>query len=139
MSPSMRRSSPRGFDEARSRLEHADAYLVAARLAADETDSAYNAVAAGNAVLAGIAAADTICCLRLGERARGESHEEALTFLTRAAPDGLRLAQTLARLLSIKQQSHYGVDLVSARRAADATRQAGRLLARAREELERGL
>lgn len=138
MTPSNRGSSPCGFDDARRRLEHAEAYLVAAHVAAAQPEPAQAAVAAGNAVLAGIAAADAICCLRLGERARGESHQEAVAFLARAVPDGSRLGQTLERLLSIKQLAHYGVDIVSLRRAGDAVRQAGRLLTRAQEELERG-
>lgn len=138
MTPSRGRSSPCGTEEARRRVEQAAAYLLAAELAAGEPGAAWPNVAAGNAVLAGIAASDAVCCFRLGERHRGENHREALTILARATPDGGRLAQTLERLLGIKDQSHYGADLVSPERARSAIRQAGRLLARARDELERG-
>ena len=61
-----------------------------------------------------------------------------LGALARALPDASRLAATLDRLLQIKQQAHYGVDIISVRRANDAVRHAGRLLEQARDELERG-
>src|SRR2546423_11392215 len=127
-----------GAEEARLRMEQAEASLVADGLATGEAGGAWGTVAAGNAVLAGIAASDAICCVRLGERARGEDHHEAVALLARATPDGSQLAQTLERLLSIKDQSHYGVDLVSSSRARSALRQAPRLLTRAKQELERG-
>ena len=38
-------------------------------------------------VLAGIAAADVICCSRLGVHATGESHNEAIALLKKAEPD----------------------------------------------------
>jgi hypothetical protein len=119
-------------------MEQAEAYLIAAELATAEAGGAWGTVAAGNAVLAGIAASDAICCLRIGERSRGEHHQEALGLLARATPDGSQLAQALERLLGIKDQSHYGVELVSSTRARSAVRQASRLLARAKQELERG-
>jgi hypothetical protein len=119
-------------------VDQAEAYLVAAKLAAGETGAPWAAVAAGNAVLAGIAASDAICCLRIGERPRGDNHQEAMALLGRATPDGSRLAQALERLLGIKDQSHYGVELLTSDRARSAVRQASRLTARAREELERG-
>jgi len=53
-------------------------------------------VAAGNAVLAGIAASDAICCVRLGCRHRGEDHRGATELLKTATVDGDRLAVTLA-------------------------------------------
>lgn len=52
-----------GAEEARLRVEQAEAYLVAADLATGESGGAWGTVAAGNAVLAGIAASDAICCL----------------------------------------------------------------------------
>jgi hypothetical protein len=119
-------------------VEQAEAYLVAAELATAEVGGAWGTVAAGNAVLAGIAASDAICCLRLGERSRGENHQEAVGLLARATPDGAQVAQALERLLGIKDQSHYGVELVSSTRARSAVRQAGLLFARAKQELERG-
>ena len=127
-----------GAEEARHRVEQAEAYLIAAELATGEAGGAWGTVAAGNAVLAGIAASDAICCLRLGERSRGDDHHEALALVARATPDGSLLAQTLERLMGIKDQSHYGVELVSSSRARSAVRQATRLITRAKQELERG-
>jgi hypothetical protein len=138
MTPTGVRSSPCGAEEARRRLAQSEAYLVAADLAAGEAGAAWAAVSAGNAVLAGIAASDAICCLRMGKRPRGEDHREGLALLARATPDGSSLAQTLERLLGAKDQSHYGVELLSLNRARSAVRQARRLLMRATEELERG-
>jgi hypothetical protein len=133
-----RRVASCGAEEARLRVEQAEAYLIAAELATGEAGGAWGTVAAGNAVLAGIAASDAICCLRIGERSRGEDHHEALALLARATPDGAQLAHALERLLGIKDQSHYGVELVSSSRARSAVRQANRLLTRAKQELERG-
>jgi hypothetical protein len=55
--------------EARARLLTAQAYLDVASAVLDERDrDEYLNVAAGLAVLAGIAASDAICCARLGRR-----------------------------------------------------------------------
>jgi predicted RNA-binding protein with EMAP domain len=94
-------------------------------------------VAAGLAVLAGIAASDAICAARLGEIHRGDDHRGARALLTRATPDGKRLADALAKLLDVKDQAHYGVILVPPRTARSAVRWAQRLLDRAQEESER--
>ena len=59
-------------------------------------------VAAGIAVLAGIAAADAICGVRLREIHRGDDHRAAATLLSRATPDGAKLAATFKRLIDVK-------------------------------------
>ena len=41
-------------------------------------------VAAGNAVIDGVAAADAICCVRLGERSADDDHQRARAHLARA-------------------------------------------------------
>ncbi len=58
--------------EARQRLRSARAYLEAAELILGDDREEYAGVAAGNAVLAGIAAADAICGKGLKKRFRGE-------------------------------------------------------------------
>jgi hypothetical protein len=79
--------------EARTRLLTAQAYLDVASSVLDERDrDEYLNVAAGLAVLAGIAASDTICCARLGCRHRGDDHRGAADLLRRATPDGGELA-----------------------------------------------
>lgn len=94
-------------------------------------------VASGNAVLAGIAASDAICCVRLGRMHRSQDHVGATELLADAVPDGRKIGQDLRRLLSLKDEAHYGVIVASARKAQDSMRWAERLLRRAREEIER--
>lgn len=114
------------------------AYLEVAGLVLDECDrDEYLNVSAGLAVLAGIAASDTICCARLHARNRSDDHRGAADLLRRATPDGADLAATLLRLLDLKDAAHYGVLVVAASKARDAHRQASRLVERAAEETER--
>lgn len=60
--------------DARTRLKTARMYLTAAELILDESADEAATVATGNAVLAGIAAADAICAYASGERYRGPDH-----------------------------------------------------------------
>jgi len=135
--PASSRTAPCAADDARSRLRTARAYLEVARLVLDENNpDEYLNVAAGLAVLAGIAASDSICCARLRKRHRGDDHRGAADLLRTTTPDGASLATTLLRLLDIKDEAHYGV-IVVPRRARDAVRWATRLVDRAAEETER--
>jgi len=127
-----------GIAEARSRLRTAGAYLEVAALVLNERDrDEYLNVSAGLAVLAGIAASDSVCCARLRSRHRGDDHRGAADLLRRATPDGPELAVTLLRLLDLKDEAHYGVMVVAVRKARDAYRWAARLVERATEEAER--
>lgn len=61
----------------KGRLAKANEFLDAALLVDEEmTDAAVNLY-----VLAGIAAADVICCAKLGKHAVGENHAEAILLL----------------------------------------------------------
>ena len=132
------RTAPCNTTEGRTRLRTAQAYLDVARSVLDERDSGeYLNVAAGLAVLAGIAASDAICCIRLGCRHRGDDHRGAADLLRTATPDGAELAKSLLRLLDLKDAAHYGVLVVASRKARDAIRWATRLADRARQESER--
>jgi hypothetical protein len=131
------RSAPCGTTEARARLRTAEAYLETAELAHDEASDGFANVTAGLAVLAGIAASDAICCVRLGRHHRGDDHQSAINLLEGATPDGKKLGTTLGRLLGLKDAAHYGTSLVGARSASDAIRWARGLVSRAREEIER--
>jgi hypothetical protein len=132
------RTSPCTSAEARSRLATALAYLETAELVLSERERAeFLSVSAGAAVLAGIGASDAICCVRLGRRHRGEDHRGAASLLEQATPDGKNLAQCLLRLLDVKEAAHYGIVVISPRRARDAVKWANRLVERAREETER--
>jgi hypothetical protein len=97
----------------------------------------YLNVAAGLAILAGIAASDAICGIRLGYVHRGDDHRRAQDLLRTATPDGQKLATNLGRLLGLKDAAHYGVLVVAPRRASDALRWAAYLVERAAEEAER--
>jgi hypothetical protein len=74
-------------------------------------------------VHAGIAAADVICCARLGEYHQGEAHHEAVALLRRADADSSRHLDTL---LKMKTRVGYGHapasidDRKKAQRAVDA-------------------
>jgi hypothetical protein len=75
-------------------------------------------------VHSGIAAADVICCARLGRHAQGDNHDEAIALLDRAgSKEG---AKHLAVLLGLKSKAGYTAapssktDVKRARRAAQA-------------------
>ncbi len=131
------RTQPCDRRDALNRLAQAESFVVAAELVtADESDVANPGVAAALAVLAGITASDAACCAKLGVRSRGQSHDEAVAVLATVAPLGPEMAKDLSRLLSRKDDSHYGVTFVS---TSDADRMIGwakRLLARARAAVE---
>lgn len=114
------------------------AYLEVAELVlTEDTSLEMPAVAAGLAVLAGIAASDAICAARLGEIPRGEDHRSAADILRTATPDGAKLATVLRRLVDLKDQAHYGVTVVPIAKARDAVRWAEQLTSRAQDEVER--
>ena len=132
------RTTPCGIVEARVRLATAAAYLEVAELVLGESDKeGFSTVAAGLAVLAGIAASDAICCVRLKQLHRGNNHREAAELLEGATPSGKSLATTLLRLLDIKDAAHYGVVTLAPGKAADAIKWAGRLVDNARTQVER--
>jgi hypothetical protein len=102
-----------GIPEARARAKIARKYLEMAELAQTEDLSEAKNVAAGNAVLAGIAASDAICCTRLRRRHRGQDHVGAVTLLRTIHPEGRKLADALTTVLAIKDPAHYGIAFVT--------------------------
>jgi len=74
-------------------------------------------------VHAGIAAADAICCARLGVHATGQDHSAAAKLLGQVDKS---LAKDLQRLLGLKTKAGYS----SARSSAADRRSAGRTAAR---------
>ena len=120
-----------------SRLAQAEAFLLAAELLVDDdSDAANPGVAASLAVLAGIAASDAACCARLGIRARGQAHAEAVSLLGSVDPGGTSMAKDLQRLLNRKDDSQYGLTLVASPDAARMVGWAKRLLRLSREAVE---
>jgi hypothetical protein len=113
--------------DARTRLKTARMYLTAAELILDEAANEAAAVATGNAVLAGIAAADAICGYASGDRYRGPDHRAAADHLERVTGDR-QLGRTLRDLIDLKDAGHYGVSNVSRMNATKALRRASRLV-----------
>ena len=112
-------------DQARARLDHARKFLEVAELTAGETgDAEYASAAAAVAVLAGIAASDAACCAAIGRRSRGEDHRDAVRLVEQIAPGGSAAAKALRRLLSLKNEAHYGFFDVGGQDLKAALRQA---------------
>jgi hypothetical protein len=84
-------------------------------------------------ILAGVAAADVICCRGLGRHAQGDNHAEAVSLLRSIRPDGNELGAALAALLAIKTKAGYDERGVSAEDQARAPRRAKQLLDAARK------
>lgn len=125
-----------GPTEARTRLDHARKFHEVAELAASERDvDASRSVAAALAVLAGIAASDAACCARLGQRARGQSHHQALDLLGQIVPDGGRAARHLKQLLDLKDGAHYGFIHMTNKELASALRHSRALVDYAAERM----
>ena len=117
--------------DARERLRHAKAYLEVAQLLDDQSGiDVWPVVAAGCAVLAGIAATDAICCTRINRHHRGDDHSQAARLLAEAVPgdEGRQLSNTLTRILALKDKSHYGLSGASANDARQLVRNASTLV-----------
>lgn len=111
--------------KARQFMDAADLIETLADEAADVAD-AYVTLC----VHAGIAAADVICCARLGRHARGDDHASAVEMLERANPD---VAKHLRTLLSMKTKAGYTAIPVSGAEHTRAGRAARALVAAAEQ------
>ena len=117
--------------DARARYASAIAFIdVADRLVVEEFDAD---VIVTNAVHAGIAASDALCCLRLGERSADQDHASATKLLARVDRS---LANELTRLLALKTTAAYEARHVSRADAKSAVRRARKLAAAAAAALE---
>lgn len=107
------------------RLKKATEFLDAAGLIVDDAPDA----AMSLYVLSGIAAADVLCCVRLGKYAIGENHNGAVNLLKQA---DATLDRHLLTLLNIKSkvaythQSATADERKKARRAAETLEEAAR-------------
>ena len=117
------------------RLRKAEQFLDAAdtirEFADDEHDIGDSLVTL--CVHAGIAAADVLCCIALGEHAQGEDHNEALTLLSRVRPDGPDLAKSLRPLLGMKTRAGYSHVAPTSDDRKRADRHASKLVRAARD------
>lgn len=128
------RARPCGPQDATQRYDQARAFADLAELDPESDDGPTRSAAVSNAVLAGIAAADSICCRRLGRHAAGDDHEQAIALVEKAGEVGREARRHLETLLSIKHKAHYEeVDptVTEARRAIRAMRSIHALAARA--------
>lgn len=120
--------------EARTRLRQAKLYLEVAELVLSEESSEAATVAVGNAVLAGIAAADAISCAAMRQRFRGSDHRQAADHLERVTGDP-KLGALRREIVDLKDSSHDGLENLVGSRARSAVRRAGRLVAAAGERI----
>lgn len=108
----------------------------------------HHKVAATNAVQAGIAATDAICCVLLGYHARGQDHREALAVLRETRPGtgsqeekarrSAEWGKQLSTLLAIKSPAEYGVAPLGVEQCRRSIRAAARLVEAATEVVEQG-
>ena len=123
-------------DDARERLEQGQADLVTAEVIGDERNLAgltgpWRSTLTQNAVHACIAAADAICCARLGLRSNDRNHKQAAQLLEQARV-GQQLTNRFAAVLDIKGKAEYQSIHPSVSEAKMALRVARQLLTLAR-------
>jgi hypothetical protein len=126
------RTNPASSAAKAGRLAKARQFADVARsvlVLADEADDVADAFVT-LAVHAGIAAADVICCVRLGYYARGDSHNEAVDLLKDADTAS---SNSLRVLLNLKTAAGYSYAPVSAQDRVRAERAMDALVARAVE------
>jgi hypothetical protein len=114
---------------AREHLAQAVEFLTAAEMCLDEE---LTNAATGNAVTAGIRAADAICEANLGRYSRAKSHAEAARLVSTAGPAGRTAQPILSRLLAIKSKAQYDSTTITPDAARRAVEQARKLVDLAR-------
>jgi len=114
--------------EARKRLAAARKFLEVAEIYGDEDDPEGLRVAVANAVHAGIAAADAMCCARLGQHAVGDDHRAAADLVKGIGREGDEAAEALAVLLGIKNKAQYQTAGVGKSETTGAVRRARTLV-----------
>ena len=110
--------------EGRAYLTKADEFLYAAR---ESLTAGNHSAAVGNAVHAGILAADAICAVELRTVWRGE-HVQAVTHLELAGDQGKQAARHLKRLIPLKARAEYDPAPLRSSDADSAVKAAERML-----------
>ncbi len=122
------RTAPCSRPDARIRLRQAEAYLKVAVLCLDDqTDVDTPGVAASLAVLAAIAAGDSVCCYELGKRSRAQDHAQAEALIATIAPSGQSMSKKFRDVVMAKGDSHYGLSTVSTAKARQLVNKAAQL------------
>lgn len=119
--PKQVRTKPVSATQVRAYAGKADEYAEAA---AAELEAVRNVAATSLAIHAAINAADAVCGARLGKRAAGDDHDQVLTLLRQAGPDGATVEKELRRLLPLKNQAEYDPDEVAPGVASKAVERA---------------
>lgn len=102
-----RRTAPCDRAYAEERFDKAQAFALAAELDPFSESGPLRSVAVSNAVLAGVAAADAICCYCLGNRSASSHHHDAVALLRETPGIGQDSAYHLRMLLSVKYRAQY--------------------------------
>jgi hypothetical protein len=127
--PEHTRTRPVGATQAQAYVAKAEEYLAAAT----ESLEAQRPIAATSlAIHSAINAADAITGARLGTRAAGQDHDEALRLLDQAGADGAEVARHLARFLPLKTKAEYDPDEIPHSAAEKAVERAHNCMAVAR-------
>ncbi|MFT7601920.1 MAG: hypothetical protein ACI8TP_004884 [Acidimicrobiales bacterium] len=105
------RTRPVSIAQVRAYAGKAQEYADAA---SSELQSKRYIAATSLAIHAAINAADAVCGARLGKRAAGEDHDQVLTLLKQAGPDGVSVEKELRRLLPLKTKAEYEPDDIAA-------------------------
>jgi hypothetical protein len=113
------------------RLHKAEQFFEVAQLI--RNDGEYADTFVSLCVLAGIAAADVLCCHALGKHAQGQSHPEAVQLLDQVKPDGKTLGHSLQVLVNFKSQAEYSSEPMSGDKRKRAQHAAEKLLQAARD------
>ena len=121
----------------------ADARLLLAKacefrdVAKEALDEDRRDAAVGNAVQAGILAADAISAEKLGSTWKGD-HKDAMAHVERVPKEGKAAARDLGRLLPLKSRAQYDPIPSTEKDAKNAVKAADRLVARAERVLITG-
>ncbi len=108
-------------------VAHANKAAEFLRAARDAFDLGHHTAATGNAVHAGIAAADAIAAVKLGTVWRGD-HHQAADHVESARPEGPGAARQLRRLLGLKSRAEYDPTPIPRATAEKALRAADRIV-----------
>lgn len=112
--------------QVRASVGKAEEYLSAAEA---ELEAERPIAATSLAIHAGINGGDAVSGVRLGVRAAGQDHDEAIRLLETAGPDGNAVAKDLGRLLPMKTRAEYEPDQIPKSDAARAVERARRIVA----------
>jgi hypothetical protein len=126
VTPRLAQTRPAAVADAQRYLEKAREYLVASTTSLEVGN---HIAATGNAVHAGIAAADAIAVREARAVWRGE-HTQAASYLEKhAGDDGRQAARHLGRLLPLKSTAEYDPNPIAPAKAAAAVEAARRIVA----------